>query len=107
MSSRELIAELTYQRDNWRAEAERRGALLTERVAIDNIAVPTEDGPMCCCCGAMWDYDDDTSDVKPGTEWHNDDCWVVRVRAEMEGIAETQQRLDLDSPAVLSATETT
>jgi hypothetical protein len=58
-----------------------RDHLLTERVAIDEIAVPTEDGPMCLCCGAMWDYDDDSPDVKPGTEWHKDDCWVLRVRA--------------------------
>lgn len=56
-------------------------ALLQERVAIDNIAVGTEDGPMCGLCGATWKYEEDTTAVRDGTEWHKDNCWVVRVRA--------------------------
>ncbi len=53
-------------------------ALISERVEHDNVAVPTEDGPMCAMCGAEWEYDGDTPNVKPGTEWHQSDCWVVR-----------------------------
>ncbi len=53
-------------------------ALISERVEIDNVAIPTEDGPMCGLCNAMWEYEDDTANVQPGTEWHEPDCWVVR-----------------------------
>lgn len=75
-------------RDAFRSMAGRVAAaeaLLAERVAIDMIAVPTEDGPVCACCGAGWEYDGDTPTVAPGTEWHEDTCWVIRARA---GLAE-------------------
>lgn len=70
-----------------RAELAARDQLLAERVAFDEIAVLTEDGPMCHCCGALWEYDDDTPDVRPGTEWHNDGCWVLRARAALGVVA--------------------
>lgn len=53
--------------------------LLKERVTIDNVAVPTEDGPMCGLCGAQWEYDGDTPEAQEDTMWHEDGCWVVRV----------------------------
>lgn len=64
-------------------KAEQFRRLLEERVLVDELAVLTEDGPMCNCCYALWEYDADSCDVRPGSEWHHGDCWVVRVRAAL------------------------
>lgn len=66
-----------------RHRAEQFKTLIEERVAINMIAVPTEDGPECIACGAAWEYDGETYDIQPGTEWHRENCWVVRVRAAL------------------------
>lgn len=55
-------------------------ALLSEQLSFDKYRIHTEDGPACQFCFIEWEYDGDTLETKAGTEYHAEDCWIIRVQ---------------------------